>query len=125
MTLFAKREGYLLVDHSASPGLSEMEALRAGYDPALCKEGKTYESATLTCSHCAVVVVKNPLRIRERTFCAKCGHHYICDICAAAMHKPDYDHTPFDKYVDTLRTQDSRGTATSMGSPSCLILPNH
>lgn len=109
------REGYLLVDHSASPGLPEDVARASGYDPKLAGEGKRFEAATLTCAHCKVGVVKNLFRTRERESCAKCGHHYICDYCSIASRAPDYSHMPFEKRVDlTLSTQ--------LGSPSKLIL---
>jgi hypothetical protein len=110
------REGYLLVDHRASPGLPEEIARLSGYDPQHCGEGKLFEAATLTCSHCKVTVVKNPLRTRERPYCAKCDH-YICDLCAFRASQPDYSHTPFDKIIDqVLRRQPE-------GSPPLLLMP--
>lgn len=112
------REGYLLVDHQASPGLPEDIARLVGYDPALCGEGKRFEAATLTCSHCKCAVVKNPLRTRERHQCHKCGPHYVCDLCAFRMSLPDYDHTPFDKIIDLTLDQ-----KPILGSPHTLILP--
>lgn len=93
-------EGYLMIDHRASPGLPEEVAIAAGYDPKLTGEGKLFEAASLTCAHCKVVVVKNPLRTRERGMCPKCGHHYICDICDYRTTQPDYSHLPYDKIVD-------------------------
>lgn len=99
---FSKKSqlGYLMVDHSASSGLPEDVALASGYDPSLCREGKKFETDTLTCAHCKVVVVKNPLRIRARADCPKCGHHYICDICDYRTTLADYSHLPYDKFVD-------------------------
>ena len=47
-----QREGYLMVDHRASPGIPEDVARQIGMDPAQVKEGKLLEAATLTCSHC-------------------------------------------------------------------------
>lgn len=94
------REGYLLVDHSASPGLTEEEACRSGFDPALCGEGKVFEAATLTCSHCGVSVVKNPLRQRARANCPYCGNHYVCDLCYQRMQHADYIHVPYKKFAD-------------------------
>lgn len=52
-------EGYLLIDNRASGG-------------------GMVESATVTCSHCHVVVVLNPLRTRARGHCRKCDK-YVCD----------------------------------------------
>lgn len=116
MTLSSKRDGgYLMVDHRASPGLPEDVARLVGYDPKFCGEGKLFEAATLTCSHCKTAVVKNPLRTRERHFCAACSGHYICDGCAFEASQPDYAHTPFDKKIDdTLR-------AAALGSPTTLL----
>lgn len=94
------QEGYLLVDHSASPGLPEDVAIAAGFDPAQCREGKRFEAASLTCAHCKVVVIKNPQRTRERANCPKCGHHYICDVCDYKSTLPDYSHLPYDKFID-------------------------
>lgn len=114
--MFSKRsqEGYLLVDHRASPGLTEAEARIAGFDPKQCGEGKLFEAASLTCEHCKVAVVKNPLRVRERAFCTKC-HHYICDVCAFKASQPDYVHDPFEKRADDIMN------AAVLGSPRKLL----
>lgn len=108
-----REHGYLIVDHSASPGLPEEAARRSGYLPELAKEGKKFEASTLTCAHCKTVVVKNPLRQRERATCPKCNFHYVCDHCAAAMRHPDYVHMNFTKRSDAYM-------AETLGS---LILP--
>jgi hypothetical protein len=100
-----KQMGYLMVDHSASPGLPEDIALAAGYDPRLCREGKTYEADTMACSHCPNIVLKNPLRTRERHYCAKCGGRYICDPCAYLATLPDFVHTPLVKVLDIVKEQ--------------------
>jgi hypothetical protein len=42
--------------------------------------GGLVEFATMTCSHCNVVFLRNPGRTRARQFCSKCDH-YICDSC--------------------------------------------
>src|SRR5690348_9464159 len=94
--MISRREGYLLIDHQASPGIP---ADLAGALHQFVGEGKVLEAATLTCSHCKCVVMKNPLRMRERPFCRKCMH-YICDICEAASYRADYTHESFDKVVD-------------------------
>ena len=60
------REGYLLIDHSASPGTASVP------------EGARLEASTMTCSHCNRVVLLNPMRTRDRGFCFKCNH-YVCD----------------------------------------------
>lgn len=73
-------EGYLLMDHRNSPGVSDERSLKAGL-PAGSGMGFA-ELSTFTCSHCQVVVVLNPLRTRERGYCPKCDH-YVCDRCNA------------------------------------------
>lgn len=114
-----KQAGYLFVDHRASPGLPEDVALAAGYDPKLCREGKIYEADTMACSHCPNVVLKNPLRERERHYCAKCSGHYICDPCAYMATLPDYVHTPFRQIIDMVKEQQAK--QPQLGSPMQLL----
>lgn len=102
-----------MIDHRSSPGISEDIARLSGFDPSQCGEGKLFEAATLTCSHCRAAVVKNPLRTRERPFCMEC-HHYICDLCAFQASKPEYVHTPFEKRVEDI-------SSAVFGSPMKLL----
>ncbi len=113
-----KQQGYLMIDHRASPGLPEDIAIKTGLDPKSCGEGKLFEADTLTCRHCKTVAVKNPLRIRERASCSKCGHHYICDFCATDMLRADYSHTPFEALVE------ATAKVMTLGSPPKLIMPD-
>ncbi len=106
-----------MVDHRFSPGLPEDVARQSGYDPKFCGEGKLFEVATLTCSHCKISYVKNPLRTRDRAYCQKCDH-YICDFCDVKRHQPDYIHTSFEKFADV-----TRNLAEKMGSPQELLSP--
>lgn len=115
------REGYLMIDHRASPGLPEDLARATGLDPKYCGEGKVFEVPTLTCSHCKVVAVKNPLRTRERAKCSKCGYHYVCDLCAAEMNQPGYDHLPFDRLVEIERQVAQRGVVRFLGTTQELL----
>lgn len=94
----AKQEGYLLVDHQASPGLPEGIARKLGLDPKLVGEGKVFETATLTCGHCGLTQWKRPDRVRERGYCYN-GNHYICDTCAVA-YKVSGICRPFNQVVD-------------------------
>lgn len=77
---FSKRslEGEILIDHSASPGLTPEQL--GGFAPAVGK-GEVFESAINTCAHCQAMVVLNPDRTRERGYCSKCDK-YLCDACA-------------------------------------------
>lgn len=91
--------GYIMVDHRASPGIPEDMAIKLGYHPKQVKEGSTFESAVMSCSHCNTQVILNPLRTRERHYCPKCNL-YICDWCEAARHQPDYVHRSMAEYAD-------------------------
>ena len=80
--IFRKSEldGYLLVDHTASPGVKPEEAIVGNKRFLAVGEGKKLEAATRTCSHCNRVVIINPERKRERANCFQCDH-FICDEC--------------------------------------------
>lgn len=80
MSVFSKRshEGYLIIDHSASPGMPD-KAMPAGMTGQGIAEMPTY-----TCNHCQAVVIMNPDRTRERSWCRHCDH-YICDACGGIL----------------------------------------
>jgi len=118
MSSLKRHEGYLIVDHSASPGLPADVARQSGYDPRHCGEGRVFEAATLTCSHCKCTVVKNPLRTRDRTYCSKCDH-YLCDVCAMATAQADYVHVPFEQLAEAVL----RHAEKSAESPIVLLSP--
>jgi hypothetical protein len=111
-------EGYLHVDHSNSPGLPPEIARRCGYDPRHCGEGQVYETATMGCAHCGIAVVKNPFRMRARTYCVKCDNRYVCDYCAWAMAQPGYVHASIEKKADLVMT----GRWALAGSPTNPVL---
>jgi hypothetical protein len=115
----SKNEGYLFVDHRASPGIPADKARQMGYDPAMVGEGRVLEAATLMCRHCNQPVVLNPLRTRERAFCMQCGGAYICDLCDAERRRPDYEHLPFRKVVDLVASGEA--VALSLGVRPLLI----
>jgi hypothetical protein len=78
----SNKEGYLLIDHRNSPGVS-VDVIRAsGKDAPIVGEGQMLEAAVLTCSHCTAQIIRNPARTRERAYCRGCDH-YICDGCEA------------------------------------------
>ena len=87
MKSWHSREGYLEIDHSNSPGVSQeqFKQWNVKIDPAvsaLFGEGKVAKFATLSCSHCDRQIIRNPGRKRERGKCFQC-FHYLCDVCAA------------------------------------------
>jgi hypothetical protein len=101
-------EGYLFVDHRASPGIPEEKAIQMGLPPSSVKEGQVYEAPTLGCIHCGCHVVLNPNRVRARAFCSKCNR-YICDYCEAARQQPDYIHRTIHETVDIITRSNSIG----------------
>jgi hypothetical protein len=98
-----RSEGYLLVDHRASPGLPENFMRDLGLLGPSVTEGRMFEAATQTCSHCNAVVVLEPRRTRARGYCRKCDG-YICDLCSGR------DCIPFDKILDDAEKQAYRDT---------------
>lgn len=110
-----KNEGYVMVDHRASPGLTEQQAQRFGYHPSQVGEGKVFEASTYGCPHCGGTVVMNPLRVRERGRCFKCNSN-VCDVCAAIMREPDYVHTSIPEIADLVHSGKFELTG-SMGRP--------
>lgn len=117
-----KGEGYLMIDHRASPGVPEEIARSVGMDPALVKEGSMLEMTTMTCCHCKVAVQMNPMRLRARESCRKCGGKYICDFCYADTHRADYSHAPYEKRaLDAMRAMQLLVECSPQ--PPALILP--
>lgn len=92
-------EGYLMLDHRASPGLTTEEAIALGYGPAASGEGKFYEAKTMHCAHCPRVIIMNPLRTRERALCYLCNK-YICDNCGIESRMPDYVHKTYKQQLE-------------------------
>lgn len=111
-------EGELMIDHRASPGISEGLALRCGLPPQYMGEGKLFESATLWCCHCSAVQLKNVNRTRPRHSCGQCNLKYICDNCAAAATLPGYVHRSFEQISDMVRS----GRWVASGSSSAPVL---
>jgi len=83
--LFSKRslDGFVEIDHRESPGFTEAEAVAAGRS-YLIGAPKHFKAATFTCSHCDQVLIKNPLRTRERAHCIQCDRD-ICDPCGVTL----------------------------------------
>ncbi len=83
-----------MIDHRASPGIPADIARKIGFRPEDVAEGKLFETATNTCSHCGNAYQMNRYRIRPREYCKRCDH-YICDGCYGLSQQPDYVHIPF------------------------------
>lgn len=119
-----RHEGYLVIDHRASPGIPADIARKMGYDPDDVAEGALLESATLTCKHCATSWRKNPHRVRARAYCRKCDH-YICDGCDRASAEPGYVHRSREETLDAAMTSASRGETFDTNAPksTTIIVP--
>lgn len=98
------KEGYLLIDHRDSPGLSDEVVHHADLPPGSGRG--VFEAPTYTCSHCCRVVVLNPNRRRDREYCSKCDR-YICDQCGIAMSQSGVCR-PFSQICDEVREAGSR-----------------
>jgi hypothetical protein len=94
-------EGWLLLDHTASPGIPANIARKIGLPPKLVAEGRKLEAATISCKHCGGAWVKNPRRTRAREYCKKCDH-YICDGCAYIAAQPGYVHQCKEARLDAV-----------------------
>lgn len=96
--------GELTIDHRASPGLTEEQARRMGYDFGhdLLREGKLFICDTIGCIHCGGVWKVNYARKRERHYCSYCGN-YQCDACHAASREPDYVHYTINELAEKCR----------------------
>jgi hypothetical protein len=119
-----RHEGWLLIDHSASPGIPYDVAIRMGVDPRGVAGGKKMEAATVSCKHCGGHVVKNPKRVRPRGYCRLCDH-YICDACDVQRANPNYVHRPIDAIALAAMNSASRGAVfnPSLPEPVSIIVP--
>lgn len=97
MTSLRRHEGYLLIDHRDSPGVTAELVRQSGKDAPIVGN-VLYECATFTCSHCQGVVFMNPSRTRARGYCRKCDHH-ICDRCTTVLAQTR-ECVPFKKILD-------------------------
>lgn len=80
-TSIGRQGGFLIVDHSASPGIpADLATKWERMGIPVAREGVTLEMDTHTCTHCQKLVLRNPLRKRLREVCRKCMH-VVCDSC--------------------------------------------
>lgn len=104
-----RREGYLLIDHTFSPGLTPEELHAAGVKAPAVGADRKGEFATVTCCHCNVVVILNPLRTRARGYCPKCDA-YVCDNPGCGLECRN-----FEKLLDFV--QDANARSEDRGIP--------
>ncbi len=92
-------EGYIMLDHRNSPGVTPEMLATGHYLPA--PEGKVFEAPIIRCNHCGTMLVVNPARTRAREHCPKCDH-YICDGCGLARKLDGGECLPVDKKHDIM-----------------------
>lgn len=82
MTKLGAHTGYLVIDHSNSPGIPDSMAPQINALGGIAVPGSTtLELDTWTCKHCSSIVLKNPNRVRPREVCRKCMA-VVCDKCS-------------------------------------------
>lgn len=97
MSTLKQHAGYLVIDHTNSPGLTPADVAHVPNAVAV-PGGKFLERDVLRCTHCERAIVLNPLRIRDRGYCPKCDH-YVCDGCETIRVKTG-ECVPMRKLVD-------------------------
>lgn len=97
-------EGYLLIDHTNSPGLTEDILAPIGRSGPVVGEGQKFEAGVLTCAHCQRQVIINPLRTRDRNYCRKCDH-YVCDEPGCAECNGSYRNLMENEYEAILQRE--------------------
>jgi hypothetical protein len=98
MKTLSSGAGYLVIDHTDSPGLSEKDQISAPPGALVAPAGQLAEGDIKHCSHCQRAVLLNPGRVRNRAVCPKC-YHYICDGCEAIRVKTGVC-IPFKQQLD-------------------------
>lgn len=113
-TSIGRSEGYLLIDHSNSPGIPEALARKWAAQGTVVKPGTgKLEAGSYTCVHCQVIVVKNPRRTRPREVCRKCMA-VVCDRASCVL-----ECQPFDVLVEKVTS----GKALQVDPTTNLLLP--
>lgn len=84
MAIFSERskEGYLQIDHRASPGVTSTAAPNP--DVPIVGGGVNFEAVTRRCSQCHQIIVFDIQRTRFVRKCLSCME-YHCDRCVAAQ----------------------------------------
>lgn len=81
MPSLKQHAGYLVVDHTNSPGIRPEDVAHVPGVLAV-PGGGLLERDVKMCSHCQRGILLEPLRTRDRGYCGKCDK-YVCDGCEA------------------------------------------
>lgn len=74
-------EGYVLIDHRNSPGVSKEFIIANNLNAPAVGAGQVFESAVVVCHSCGSDIILNPNRSRAREWCME-HDAYMCDRCA-------------------------------------------
>jgi hypothetical protein len=108
----ARQAGYLMLDHSNSPGIpADLAAKWARRGTTVTVGSTKLEVPTYTCRHCNATVVINPDRTRPREVCRKCMA-VVCDSCITEC-------TPFAALIESVMS----GRTVHIDSSTNLLLP--
>jgi hypothetical protein len=94
------QEGVILIDHRASPGISQEFIKANNLDAPAVGAGAVFESALLECHSCGTDIILNPNRSRPREWCME-HDAYLCDRCAL-MRRVTGSCTPMWKKIEEL-----------------------
>lgn len=75
------QEGYVLIDHRNSPGITPEFLAANRIDAPAVGAGQVFESALSVCHGCGAQIILNPNRSRPREWCMV-HDGYLCDSCA-------------------------------------------
>lgn len=113
-TSLGRSEGWLMIDHSNSPGIPEDLAQKWAAQGVVVKPGSTVlEAGSYTCAHCQYVVIKNQNRTRPREVCRKCMA-VVCDRASCVL-----ECQPFEQIVENVLS----GRAVNVDPATNLLLP--
>lgn len=113
-TSIGRSEGWLMIDHSNSPGIPEDLARKWAAQGTIVKPGSSVlEAGSYTCVHCQVIVVKNKHRTRPREICRKCMA-VVCDRASCVL-----ECQPFEVLVEKVTS----GKTLAVDPSTNLLLP--
>ena len=102
-------EGYVMIDHRASPGVPAKILDELGLPHEAGRH--LYEGPTYTCGHCQrqVIVAVGAFGTREKRYVCRGCAHVLCQSCAEEKTRTGICN-PFEKQVDELLTAAERRT---------------
>lgn len=94
-------EGYLMLDHTQTAGISDDIIVQAGL-PIGAGTG-LFEAPTFTCHHCQTIVIINPKRSNGLAYYCRGCDHLLCDACGAEKTRTGKCR-PFNQVIDEFLT---------------------